>query len=202
MPKSVKLNTRFLKRRFNYESAFTVVEILTCVAISTMLVTVLWPLFSNTYSSVKTGTGHVHVTRYFRLAMMYLKDDIDNSASLEISGSKGGGIQIKKIAGIDGLGNPDFHDVTYSNENGSIKREENGAKIFIGDNKQVEMNFSARKTFVNEPDHSKYEVSILLFGKSLKNEKEVDSVEVVVTPQMTIKNKGVTWMPNPAVTSN
>ncbi len=202
MLKSVKLNSRFLKRRFNSENAFTVVEILTVIVVSAMLVTVLWRLFSNTFTNVKSGTEHVHVTRYFRLAMMYLKDDMDNSTSLEIFGNKGDSIQIKKIVNIDGHGNPGFSDVTYSNENGNIKREENGAKTLIGDNKQVEMNFSAKKICMNEADYSKYEVSILLSGKNLKNENEVDSVEVVVTPQMMIKNKAITWIPNPAVTTH
>jgi len=55
---------------------------------------------------------------------------------------------------------------------------------------------------MNEADYSKYEVSILLSGKNLKNENEVDSVEVVVTPQMMIKNKAITWIPNPAVTTH
>lgn len=202
MLKPVRSNSRFLKRRFNSKKAFTVVEILTCVVISALLVTVLWRLFSNTFTSVKSGTEHVHVTRYFRLAMMYFKDDIDNSTSLEIFGNRGEKVQLKKIVNIDAQGNPTFGDVTYSNENGNIKREENGAKIFIGDNKQVEMNFSAKKICMNEPDYLKYEVSILLSGKNINNENEVDSMEVIVTPQMMTKNKAINWTPNPAVSSH
>ncbi len=202
MLKPVKLNSRFLRRRFKLKKAFTLVEILACVAISTMLVTVLWPMFSNTYTSVRSGTEHVNITRYFRLAMMYMKDDIANSVSIGITGNSRDGIQIKKIVNIDGGGVPGFSNVTYSNEHGSIKREENGVKTIIGDNKQAEINFAARKKFIDGPDFSKYEVSIMLFGKNSKNENEVDSIEVIVTPQMMIKNKTITWMPNPAAASD
>jgi len=202
MLKQVKLNSRFLKRRFKFKKAFTLVEILACVAIGTMLVTVLWPMFSNTYTSVRSGTERVNITRYFRLAMMYLKDDIGNSVSVGISGNSFDRIQISKIVNIDGMGIPGFSNVTYSTENGSIKREENGVKTIIGDNKQAEINFAARKKFIDEPAYSKYEVSIILFGKNSKNENEVDSIEVIVTPQMMIKNKTITWMPNPAATSD
>lgn len=40
--------------------------------------------------------------------------------------------------------------------------------MIIGDNKQVEIDFSVRKKFIDGPDYSKYEVSILLSGKILK----------------------------------
>jgi len=202
MPKQAKSNSRFLKRLFNPESAFTLVEILTVVVVSAMLVSVLWRLFFNTYANVKIGTEHVFITRHFRLAMMYLKDDLDNATSIEIFGNNGDNIQVKKIVNIDGQGNPGFSDVAYSLEGGNIKREEKGVKTLIGDNKQVEIKFSAKKICMDEADYSKYEVSIQLSGKNLKKENEVDSVEVIVTPQMMIKNKTVTWMPNPAVPSN
>lgn len=200
MPKRAKSNSRFSRRPFSADKALTLVEILTVVVVSAMLVTVLWRLFFNTYANVKVGTEHVFITRHFRMAMMYMKDDMDNSTSLEIFGSNGDDIRIRKITKIDALGNPSFSDVSYSNAGGNIVREENSVKTLIGENKQVDIRFSAKKLCMDMPDYSKYEVSILLSGKNLKN-NEVDSVEVLVTPQMMIRNKAVTWISNPAVTT-
>lgn len=200
MPKPAGSNSRFLKRRFKGMNAFTVVEILTFIVISAIMVTVLWRLFSNTFTSVKAGTEHIHITRYFRLAMMYLKDDLDNAISIDILGNNGEKLEITRLSNIDAGGGASFSEVAYWNESGNIKRKENGAATIIGDNKQVEINFGVRKTFIDGPDYSKYEVSIMLSGKNLKNENEVDSIEVLVAPQMMIKNKSITWMPNPEAT--
>jgi Tfp pilus assembly protein FimT len=197
MPKPERLNLCFLKRFFKKSEAFTIVEILIFIAISSVMAVILWRLFSNTFTSVNAGTRHVHITRYFRLAMMYLKDDLSNAVSFEIYGNKGEKIEINKIAGIDAGGKITLREVTYWNESGNIRRMESGVKTLIGNNKQVDINFYARKNFVDGPDYSKYEAEILLSGKNIVNENEMDSIEVVVVPQMMIKNKTMDWTPNP-----
>lgn len=193
-------NSPFLKRRFSARNAFTVVEILTFVAVGALLAAILWRLFSNAFVSVRTGTGHASITRYFRLAMVYLKDDLDNAVSVEVLGNRGEKLEINRISAIDAAGRATMSDVYYWNESGRIKRKEGGSSLLIGDDKQIEIDFSVKKEFFDGPDNSKYEVSVTLCGKNIGDASEADSIEIVVTPQMMIRNKSTVWTANPSET--
>lgn len=170
----------------------TFVELLVILALSALLFAILWTLFGNAMASVQAGREGATRNRLFRLAMLHLREDLQNAVAFHRAGP--GGLAFRMTGGFSPDGRPLHQEVEYASADGAIvRRGEAGETRIAGAADGLSWTMDARLDWREDGGMPRYEVALALFGAD--GAGDADSLEIRIVPPAMAVRRARLWSP-------